>query len=190
LSRPIATLKGFDERMVLKIVSPYCKPLLVISSLVFLLFPLQGQSQSPTNGKLQDEYPDLPQGPGRDTVIRVCGSCHAADNVVSHGQSREDWEATVGTMAGFGMSASDEEVADILDYLAKNFPKPAASKVDVNKATAVDLELELGFSTKDAEAIVGYRKKNGDYKSFEDLKKVPDMDQKKLDENKDRLTYD
>ena len=60
--------------------------------------------------------------------ISACGSCHSPEKVVTQGQSREDWEATLAKMAAFGMSATDDELSEILDYLAKNFPKPQNTK--------------------------------------------------------------
>jgi len=36
---------------------------------------------------------------------------------------------------------------------------------------------------------VEYRGKNGDFKSIDDLKKVPDLDAKKVDLKKDRLAF-
>jgi competence protein ComEA len=41
----------------------------------------------------------------------------------------------------------------------------------------------------EAAAVVDYRKKNGDFKTIDDLKKVPDVDGKKLDAKKDRLAF-
>jgi competence protein ComEA len=59
----------------------------------------------------------------------------------------------------------------------------------VNKATAAQLESGLGLTTAEAEAVIDYRKKNADFKSIDDLKKVPDVDAKKLDAKKDRLAF-
>jgi competence protein ComEA len=91
-------------------------------------------------------------------------------------------------MAGFGAVATDDEFSDILDYLVKNFPAGSGA-INVNKATATQLETGLGLSTAEAEAVIQYRKTNGDFKSIDDLKKVPDVDAKKLDAKKARLTF-
>jgi competence protein ComEA len=88
-------------------------------------------------------------------------------------------------MAGFGAVGTDDEFTAILDYLVKNFPSP----VNVNKATAEQLESGLGLSTAEAEAVIQYREKNGDFKSIDDLKKVPDLDAGKLDAKKARLAF-
>ena len=43
--------------------------------------------------------------------------------------------------------------------------------------------------TKSAEAIVAYRQQNGDFKSLDDVEKVPNVDTKFLDSIKDSLVY-
>ena len=90
-------------------------------------------------------------------------------------------------MVSLGAVGTDEDFTAILDYLVKNFPQQ--TKINVNKATATALETGLSLSTKEAEAIVAYRDKNGDFKSLDDLKKVPQVDAKKLDAKKDSLIF-
>ena len=135
----------------------------------------------------KDQYPELPAGQGKDTLIRVCGKCHSPDNVIANGQDRSGWENTITKMAGFGAVATDDEFSEILDYLVKNFP--AGGLIHVNQATSAQLVTGLGITSAEADAIVAYRKTNGDYKSLDDLKKVPDVDAKKLDAKKDRLAF-
>ncbi len=53
----------------------------------------------------QQQYPELPAGEGKDTLIRVCSKCHSPDNVIANGQDREGWENTITKMAGFGAAA-------------------------------------------------------------------------------------
>jgi competence protein ComEA len=135
----------------------------------------------------QQSHPGLPAGPGRDTLIRVCSTCHSADNVIANGQDRAGWEDTITKMAGFGAVATDDEFTEILDYLTKNFP--AGGPVNVNKATSAQLQSGLGLTAAEADAVVAYRKKNGDFKTIDDLKKVPDLDAKKVDAKKDHLAF-
>jgi competence protein ComEA len=149
--------------------------------------PLYAQQAAPPPSAEHPQYPELPAGPGKDTLVRVCSKCHSPDNVIANGQDRAGWEDTITKMAGFGAVASDDEFTQILDYLAKNFP--AATTIHVNQATAAQLESGLGLSTTEAEAVVDYRKKNGDFKSLDDLKKVPNVDAKKLDAKKDLLAF-
>ena len=136
----------------------------------------------------KEQYPELPAGTGKDTLVRVCSKCHSPDNVIANGQDRAGWEATITKMAGFGAVASDDEFTEILDYLVKNFPATSGS-INVNKATAAQLAGGVGLTDTEAAAVVDYRKKNGDFKTIDDLKKVPDVDGKKWDAKKDRVTF-
>ena len=111
---------------------------------VFVASSVVQAAQDPA--KSNSPYARLPDGPGKDTLIRVCGKCHSPMNVVANGQGREGWEAEITKMAGLGASASDEEFTEILDYVSKNFPA-ATTKVNINKATAADIEAQLGLTT-------------------------------------------
>jgi competence protein ComEA len=135
----------------------------------------------------QQSHPGLPAGPGRDTLIRVCSTCHSPENVIANGQDRAGWEDTINKMAGFGADGTDDEFTTILDYLVKNFP--AGGPVNVNKATSAQLQSGLGLNAAEADAVIAYRKKNGDFKTVDDLKKVPDLDAKKVDAKKDHLAF-
>ena len=146
----------------------------------------QQPSQQPTAQK--EQYPELPAGAGKDTLVRVCSKCHSPDNVIANGQDRAGWEATITKMAGFGAVGTDDEFTEILDYLVKNFPANSGL-INVNKATAPQLASALGLTDTEAAAVVDYRKKNGDFKTIDDLKKVPEVDAKKLDAKKDRLAF-
>jgi len=88
-------------------------------------------------------------------------------------------------MVTAGATGTDEEFDQIVDYLAKNFP----ARVNVNKAPAPDLVETLGITSAEAEAIVSYRDKNGLFKVAEDLKKVDGVDYKKIEAQKDRLSF-
>jgi competence protein ComEA len=134
-------------------------------------------------------YPGLPAGAGRETLVQVCSKCHSPENVIANGQTRAGWEDTITKMAGFGAVATDDEFTAILDYLEKNFPPASAGPINVNQATATQLETGLGLTNKEADAVIDYRKKNGDYKSIDDLKKIPDVDAKKFEAKKDRLAF-
>jgi competence protein ComEA len=130
----------------------------------------------------------LPEGPGKATFVRVCSKCHTPTIVLANGQDRQGWEDTITKMSGLGAAASDEEFTDILEYLSKNFP-PVTAKVNMNKATANEIESQLGFTAKQAGDIVAYREKNGDFKTSDDLKKVPQMEAKDVDLRRNRMTF-
>ena len=101
--------------------------------------------------------------------------------------TRTQWEAKVIEMLQEEPEVTTEERAAIVEYLSANF-KPGG-KIYVNKAKAKDLETALEISTKDAEAIVRYRDEKGNFKTLEDLKKVPGLDAAKIETHKDRLEF-
>jgi competence protein ComEA len=129
----------------------------------------------------------LPSGPGRDTMKKVCGRCHSAENVVGLAKTREEWGALTAEMVDRGAEGTIDEFNDVVDYLTEHFPQ--APRVNVNKATAQDFESALGFSPKEAEAMVGYRDAKGRFKSVQDLEKVPGVDVKKVQARRDRFAF-
>jgi competence protein ComEA len=131
---------------------------------------------------------DLPAGKGKDLVENSCGSCHGLDVVVSQHATHDGWASIVDYMVSRGATGTPEEITTIVDYLAKNFPA-AAAKVNVNKATAKDLATQLELTDKDAEAIVKYRTDHGDFKDWDGLSKVPNIDAKKLEAKKDSIVF-
>ena len=93
-------------------------------------------------------------------------------------------------MVSRGAQGTDDEIEIVIDYLAANFSKSAAQKVNVNKAPAADLASGLEISAKEAGAIVAFRADHGPFKELEDLKKVPGIDVKKVDGWKDRVDFE
>jgi competence ComEA-like helix-hairpin-helix protein len=130
---------------------------------------------------------DLPAGKGKDLVENTCGSCHGLDVVVSQHATKDGWSSIVDYMVSRGATGTPEELATIVDYLAKNFP--AAGKTNVNKATSMDLQTQLELTAKDADAIVKYRGDHGDFKDWDSLAKVPGVDTAKLTAKKDSIAF-
>ena len=71
---------------------------------------------------------------------------------MKHRQGRDEWIATIQKMIETGAEGTPEQFKEVLDYLAKNFG-PAAPSINVNKASAADLESGLGLTAKEAAAI-------------------------------------
>jgi competence protein ComEA len=131
----------------------------------------------------------LPDGPGKEQMIKVCGVCHEPQRAASIRLTREGWESTIGDMIARGAKGTDDEFQAILDYLSKNFLGEASKPLNVNTATSVELESVLLLLRKEAAAVIAYREKNGLFKNVDDLKKVPGIDVKKIDAQKDRLYF-
>lgn len=132
---------------------------------------------------------DLPDGPGKTETERICKGCHELERSISKRQDRDGWRSTVNKMVGFGLKANDKELELVFEYLAKNYPGEEMPKVNVNKATSIELESGLTLRRSQAAAIVQYRTKNGGIKSLDELKKVPGLDPEKIEEKKDRITF-
>lgn len=66
---------------------------------------------------------DLPEGPGKDVVLKVCTPCHGVSEFTAKRNTRAEWDEEVDKMAARGAKASDEEFDAIVTYLAKNFGK-------------------------------------------------------------------
>ena len=68
------------------------------------------------------------------------------------------------------------------------FTLPVHAAVDINTATQAELETVKGIGPKKAQDIIEYRKKNGPFKSADDLDKVPGFGQKTVDQVKKEIT--
>ena len=135
---------------------------------------------------------DFPEGKGVETLKRVCTQCHDIDAIPRLRYSRADWANLVFSMKDMGADASAAELNEIIDYLAKAFGKgdpAAAKKVNVNTASAKDLESGLGVTAKEAELIVQYRGKNGNFKDVSGLLKVEGVDAAKVQAAKDKIEF-
>ena len=129
----------------------------------------------------------LPDDPGKDELLKVCGACHQAERSASVRLTREGWEGVIGDMIQRGAKGSDEEFGKILDYLSKHFLGEAARPLNINKATNVDLESIAGLTRKEAAAVLAWLDQVGICKSLDELKKVSGLDYKKIEARKDFL---
>ena len=93
-------------------------------ALLMAVAPWCGLAQTPAQ---------LPDAPNRETVQRICSSCHPAQIVLGRGMTREQWGGIVSNMISRGAKGSDEEFAEVVDYLATNLPP---NKAATNTPTA------------------------------------------------------
>ncbi len=132
---------------------------------------------------------ELPDGPGRAETEKVCTQCHDLAKAVSVRQDRNGWGITMTKMIAAGMKGSEEELHAVLGYLEKNFPPEALPPVNINTARAIQLESRFSLKRSEAAAILKYRKEHGDFKSLDDLKKVPGIDFAKIEAKQDSLVF-
>ena len=123
--------------------------------------------------------------PGRALLDRVCTSCHELSGVMSQRNTRDRWSEIVDDMASRGAEATDEDLAKIVDYLAKT----RGPRVNINRAGTEELIGTVELPKATASAIVEYRDKNGNFKTLDDLKKIPGIDWNAIESKKDRLDF-
>jgi competence protein ComEA len=129
----------------------------------------------------------LPDAPGKDETVRVCGACHEPERAAAVRLTREGWQESIAKMVALGAKGSDEELEKVLDYLTEHFKGDALRPLNLNSATAIELESIAGLLRKEAAAWIAHRTKAGPCKSLDDFKKVPGVPFKKIDDRRDRL---
>jgi competence protein ComEA len=160
----------------------------LLSSMVFAAVTAASMSaalaQTPSSATTTAAQDPFPEATGKAPLLKVCGNCHTADTVIQTLRTRQEWSEVIDQMSRFGAEASDQEFDQILAYLARLF-----SPIKVNKATAKELETVLDVPAGVAEAIVAYRAEHGEFKTVDDVKKVPGLDGGKLDALKSRIVF-
>src|SRR5215472_12096754 len=63
----------------------------------------------------------FPDGPGKETTLRLCSGCHNADIVFQHRQSRDEWNTEIQKMIASGAQGTPAQFSEVLTYLAGNF---------------------------------------------------------------------
>jgi competence ComEA-like helix-hairpin-helix protein len=150
--------------------------------LVFVVFAPAGS----TTPKLAAQSA-LPEAPGRDVTEKLCGNCHAADVVASVRFTPQGWRDVIARMVTVGAQGTDQELEIVFQYLSTQFPVETQPALNLNTATAVELESVAGLLRKESAALIAHREKNGPCKKLEDLKRVDGLDYKKIETRKERL---
>ena len=71
---------------------------------------------------------EAPQTPAKATYERLCTGCHESEIVESQRHTKSEWDETVHSMADRGMTATDAEIGEVIDYLAMLLPPQAPPK--------------------------------------------------------------
>ncbi len=129
----------------------------------------------------------LPEGPGKETTVKICGTCHPAERGVAVRLTREGWQELISRMVSLGAKGTDAELQATLEYLATHFEGDALKPLNLNKANSVELESIVGLLRKESAAWIAYRAKHGPCTALEDLKKVPGLDFAKIEKRRDRI---
>jgi len=100
----------------------------------------------------------------------VCARCHNLQIVMDTPMSYDAWRDTVQTMIDRGASGTDQQFADVMDYLHRTM-----TTIDVNTADAEELEIVLHVPDSTAQAILA-RRSTQKFTSLADLESVPGVD--------------
>jgi competence ComEA-like helix-hairpin-helix protein len=131
------------------------------------------------------ENDGLPEGEGKEIFVRMCSNCHALKQVTRKTYPRKFWESVVDDMVSRGAEGTEDEANIVTSYLSRNFGKA----VNINQATAKEIQAGLSFTAPQSEIIVKYRTESGPLKSFEDLQKIQGLNAKRLDEQKKNIVF-
>lgn len=145
-------------------------------------FVAAGQNPPPA----QPQQDVLPAGPGKAVTVKVCSGCHQVGIVASLRLTRDGWAGVVKDMVREGATGTDEELAQVLEYLSTNFLGEAPRPINLNTAPAIDLESVVGLLRSEARVLIAHREKTP-CKALDDLKNVPGLDFKKIEAAKDRV---
>lgn len=126
----------------------------------------------------------LPDDEGKALVTRACGDCHGLGTVMARRLPPAEWKDVVDDMVSRGAEADEADVKKITLYFTQH-----AGRADVNSASEDDLKAVLGLSGDEAASLVKARSGGAAFKTIDDVKKVPGIDAKKLDEHKDAIAF-
>jgi competence protein ComEA len=69
--------------------------------------------------------PGLKEGPGKDTVVGICGECHdPALKITKFRKSRAEWADLITDMQNRGLMADEKDLEVVLNYLTANYGPP------------------------------------------------------------------
>lgn len=134
-----------------------------------------------------DEGKDLPDGPGKELVAKVCIDCHSAATFRKMRLDESLWTDKVGDMVDRGAKADEKQQTEIVAYLVHNFGPDA--KVNMNTAPLSEIMVILGFTADESKALVAYRTDHGAFKQWSDVAKVTGVDAKKVEAQKDKMAF-
>jgi len=133
---------------------------------------------------------ELPDGRGKEILLRACVGCHKADAFLAYRHTQDEYSAIVVRMGQRGAPATTEELETIAAYLTKNFLKvDDPGKLNVNKATAKEIETALTLTRQEAESIVAYRDRHGPFRAVGDLYLIYGLDGTKIEAQKDKIGF-
>ena len=161
--------------------------LLTISAIIYIPCVVSGQdAPAPAPSAAPASNPALPDGKGKAELMNTCTQCHALSQITQKRLTKDEWSTTVDQMQERGAQATDEQIDLILDYLAAHFGKP----IYVNTAPVETLQDAFAMTPQEAAVLVKYRQENGNFKTLDDLLKIPGIDARKIQDQSGNIVFD
>ena len=180
----LVNVKRFSIILSMKRPSPFLLALVLASTGFAIAIGAQAAATPADASGVAPALHTFPDAPGKDTVQTVCAACHSPDYVTDAPRNAQGWNDVLDMMKAYGATATDAEWNQIKGYILGQI-----STIEVNKATAAELQALFEVNEPLAKAIVDYRTANGAFKTIDDVKKVPGLDAKKVDYRKNRLEF-
>src|SRR5271154_2616121 len=79
---------------------------------------------------------DMPDGPGKESLEKVCTTCHDLSAVTSMNGGAEIWQSVADDMKSRGADGTDADFRAIVMYLSKYFGPPVKINTDAAPAIA------------------------------------------------------
>jgi competence ComEA-like helix-hairpin-helix protein len=114
----------------------------------------------------------------------ACTACHGLNRLETT-KNRGEWQETVERMVNSGADVKPEEMKGLVGFLVRYY----GDNININTATAQQLQDEMDMTPAEAEAIIKARSENGNFKSYADIQKIKGLDPKRFDPIKDRFKY-
>ena len=124
------------------------------------------------------------EDPANELFLQTCNRCHDAARITALRRTKAEWEEVINKMIERGATGSEEDFMTVFGYLRRHY-----GKVYINTAPTEEITTSLGLSNRDADAIVAFRKANGNFADLDSVKKVPNIDVKILEDHKDALAF-
>ena len=157
----------------------------VLAASLLLAFTLTSATPIPVIAAQQPAQNGQPgDDAGAALFTSMCIKCHDAARITAMRRTGPEWEEVLVKMIEKGATGTEKEFESVYNYVLRNF-----GKLFINVAKPDEITTILGLSAKDAEGIVEYRKTNGPFADFEAVKKVPGIDLKKLEQQKDAVAF-
>lgn len=133
---------------------------------------------------------DFPEGQAKEYISQICLQCHQPAMLLGQKRTESDWKKTVARMATKGVPGTPEQFDAIAAYMTKNFGKGEdLSKINMNKASADELEAVIGLTPEEAKALIGFRNKHGDFREWGDMLVIYGVDGLKIEAAKDKMSF-